>query len=341
MNKPILSGLVPDELKKLVAAAGEPAFRGRQLTEWLYRKLVLDPDRMTNLSPKLKDFLKAETIPCSSTVCGCAESPDDTAKLLIQLHDGEKIEMVIIPSPDRMTFCLSTQVGCPVRCRFCASGADGLIRNLEAAEMIEQVVHGAARIGKLPDNIVFMGIGEGLMNFPNLSRALEILTSAEMIGMSPRRITVSTSGYVPGIQRLAELGKPFVLAVSLHAVDDRIRAQIIPDGLRYPIAEILEACSEYREKIGRMITFEYTLLAGINDRESDAFKLAEIARKQHAKVNLIPYNAVNGDFRRPAPEVIRRFKELLESRHPHVTLRQEKGSSANAACGQLRRSHKA
>ncbi len=334
--KPILGGLKTDELKTLTVQAGEAPFRARQLGEWIYRGQITDPARMTNLPASLKDYISQHTIPCSSEVTESFMSSDGTEKLLIRLHDGECVEMVMIPSPERMTFCLSTQVGCPVRCRFCASGADGLVRNLEAGEIIEELHHGARRLGKLPDNIVFMGIGEGLLNFKNLSTALEIMTAPDMIGMSPRRITVSTSGYVPGIRQLADFGRPFTLAVSLHAVDDATRAEIIPDQLRYGIREILDACTYYREKIGRMVTLEYTLLADVNDSEAEAEKLAAIARAQHAKVNLIPYNAVSESFKRPSKKTITAFFNKLEQRGATVTLRLEKGTENDAACGQLR-----
>jgi 23S rRNA (adenine2503-C2)-methyltransferase len=334
--KPILGGLKTDELKALTAQAGEASFRARQLTEWVYRRQVTDPALMTNLPVSLKDYIAQHTIPCSSEVTESLKSSDGTEKLLIRLHDGECVEMVMIPSTERMTFCLSTQVGCPVRCRFCASGADGLVRNLEPGEIIEELHHGIHRLGKLPDNIVFMGIGEGLLNFKNLSTALDIISAPDMIGMSPRRITVSTSGYVPGIRQLADFGRPFTLAVSLHAVDDATRAEIIPDQLRYDIRDILDACTYYREKIGRMVTLEYTLLAGVNDSEGEAEKLAAIARSQHAKVNLIPYNAVSEAFKRPSKKTIMAFFNKLEQRGATVTLRLEKGAENDAACGQLR-----
>ncbi|MDD4318224.1 MAG: 23S rRNA (adenine(2503)-C(2))-methyltransferase RlmN [Victivallaceae bacterium] len=336
--KPLLSGLRIDGINALAVAAGEPPFRARQLTEWVYKKLVLTPEKMHNLPTQFKNYIRDNTDCGSSVISERSKSGSGTEKLLLTMRDGNAVEMVIIPSPKRVTFCLSTQIGCPVRCRFCASGADGLVRNLLSGEIIEQLWHGSQIIGRLPDNIVFMGIGEGLLNFDHLAAALDIISSPDMIGLSPRRIVVSTSGYVPGIRKLAELGKPFTLAVSLHAVNDTVRAQIIPSQLRYSISEILEACTEYRKKIGRMITFEYTLLAGINDDDSAARQLAEIAHSQHAKINLIPYNDTGSEFKRPTPDKIRRFQQILESCHANVTLRVEKGSDANAACGQLRRS---
>lgn len=320
---------------------GEPAFRAKQIIEWVFKAYELNPDRMLNLSLKLREELKKNFNCMSSELKEATKASDKTTKLLISLSDGEAIEMVIIPSRDRITFCLSTQVGCPVGCHFCASGEGGLVRNLAAHEIIEQLYHGISYIGegKLPDNIVFMGIGEGLLNFTNLAEALDKITHADYIGMSPRRITISTSAYVPGIYRLIELGKPFILAVSLHAVDDENRAKIIPEKFCYPLAEILQACDDYEAKIGRMVTFEYTLLSGINDSSEDAKKLALIAKKHHAKVNLIPYNESNNEFKRPAKIDILQFSDILEKAGVTVMLRLEKGAKVSAACGQLRAQH--
>ena len=328
-----------DDFKAFVKSSGQPAFRAGQIAEWVYKHHQLDPDKMLNLPKKLRESLKENFVCCSSKLIEKTKSGDNTTKLLISLEDKEAVEMVIIPSVDRITFCLSTQVGCPVQCRFCASGSGGLVRNLKACEILEQLYHGIVEIGCLPDNIVFMGIGEGLLNFNNLSLALDRISSPDYIGMSPRRITVSTSGYVPGIYKLIELGKPFILAVSLHAADEETRARIIPDKLRFSISEILEACDAYEDKIGRMVTFEYTMLAGINDSTSAADKLAVIARKHHAKVNLIPYNETDSEYKRPSEIDIFKFRDILEREGVTVMLRMEKGSKVSAACGQLRVQH--
>ena len=287
-NKKLLCSLAAEDVKAWVAAHAAPAFRASQILDWIYKKRIIIPDAMSNLPPGLRRALGEDFICASSTIESEAAAGDGTVKLLLRLHDGEAVEMVIIPAPDRMTFCLSTQVGCPVQCRFCASGADGLVRNLDAGEMLEQFFHGCAKTGGLPDNIVFMGIGEGLLNFSNLEKAVRLLCDPEYVGLGARRITVSTSGFVPGMRQLADLGRQVNLAVSLHAVDDAARAVLIPDKLRYPINDILDACDYYREKTGRMITFEYTLIDGVNDKPDDAEKLAALARRMHAKVNLIP-----------------------------------------------------
>ncbi|MCP3968623.1 MAG: 23S rRNA (adenine(2503)-C(2))-methyltransferase RlmN [Lentisphaerae bacterium] len=339
MNKKHLLTTSLTELQEFISAAGQPKFRAKQLQEWMFKNHTLDLDKMTNIPLKMRDLLADNFELCSSSIVDESCASDGTAKLLISLADGEAVEMVLIPSPERMTFCLSTQVGCPVKCCFCASGEHGLTRNLTAYEILEQVYYGIKRIGKLPDNIVFMGIGEGLLNFNNLALALDILTDPDKLAMSPRRITVSTSGYVPGMEKFAALAKPFVLAVSLHAADDVTRGRIIPEKLRYPIAEILAACDHYHASTGRMVTFEYTLLKGINDRLEDAGMLAKLARKHHAKINLIPYNQTRAEYERPSERVIFAFRDILEDGGIAVTLRMEKGSKVSAACGQLRSRH--
>ncbi len=337
MPPPSLLGATAEELRTFLVHAGEPAFRARQIINWLYVQRVANPEEMANLPLVLRRKMTEYFHLPATRLAESVTAPDGTRKLLLELQDKECIEMVLIPSPERMTFCLSTQVGCPVGCRFCASGAHGLTRNLTTSEILEELYIGAREHGGLPDNIVFMGIGEGLLNFDHLMRAIRLMTDAQAIGLSPRRLTISTSGYVPGILRLAEEGKPLTLAISLHAPDEATRACLIPEQLRYPIPEILRAADVYAEKSGRMVTLEYTLLAGINDSPGHAAELARLAIRHHAKVNLIACNPVGSEFKRPAPEVIRKFVECLEKHGAaHVTLRVEKGSPEAAACGQLR-----
>ena len=330
-----LQELCVDELK-------EPKFRAKQLAEWLYKKLVLDYTKMRNLPASFFDKLvKSNIINCSSKVIKYNKSKDGTQKILIELADHEVIESVIIPSEKRVTFCLSTQVGCPVQCFFCASGRSGLTRNLSTGEIVEQFIHCCQLIDyKLPSNIVFMGIGEGLLNLSNLLKALTIISSENEINLGARRITVSTSGWVPGINKLADENKQFNLAISLHAVDDETRAKLIPDKMRYPVDEILEACRYYREKTNRMVTFEYTLLKGLNDSLVAAKKLAQIALENRAKVNLIPYNSTENEvFVRPSNDRIKKFASILANAGVQVSVRKEMGDDVDAACGQLRNKH--
>ena len=334
---PLLAGLTRKDFAEIVSQCNQPRFRAGQLGDWIFGKHILDPDQMSNLPAALRQALQERFLAPSSKVAAADSSADGTEKLLLRLYDGESVEMVLIPTEERMTFCLSTQVGCPVRCRFCASGADGLRRNLLSGEIIEEFISGIARAGQVPDNLVFMGIGEGLLNFEELSKALLLLTDPEGYGLSPRRITVSTSGIVPGIRKLAALGKEFTLAISLHAVNDELRSRLIPDFCRYPVAEILQAVDDYRETTGRMPTFEYTLLGGVNDSLADAAELGRLSRRHHAKINLIPYNPTDSEFRRPSKERIGDFAKAVERAGGKVTVRRERGSAKTAACGQLRR----
>jgi 23S rRNA (adenine2503-C2)-methyltransferase len=338
-QKPLLAAVNQIELADFVVKHGQPSFRTKQLMDWVFHKRILIPSQMKNIPQVLRTALENDFCCVSSEVEKIDCAGDATEKLLIKLQDGNRIEMVIISAPERKTFCLSTQVGCPVQCYFCASGVNGLIRNINTGELIEQLYHGCERIGALPDNIVFMGIGEGLLNFPNLAAGIKIMCDHDRLNISPRRITVSTSGYIPGIAQLAELDLPLNLAVSLHAPNDSVRAQLIPEKLRFPVAEIVDACNAYRATAGRMVTFEYTLIAGINDTPQLSAELADLARKHRIKVNLIPYNPIpGGNFSRPTDAVLKKFEEVLLKRGVQVTMRMEKGSSVNAACGQLRAS---
>lgn len=333
-----LAGIDRSQLADYLQGIGEKPFRAKQIYDWLYGKCQFDVSKMLNLPQGLREKLLTDRMSVNSQVVECASGSGGTEKLLISLEDKEIIEMVLIPAPERMTFCLSTQVGCPVRCRFCASGAHGLVRNLRSDEILEELYHGVQKHGQLPDNIVFMGIGEGLMNFRHLKRSLEILSAPvpDGFGMSPRRITVSTSGFVPGMEEFAAWGRPFNLAVSLHAVDDETRSKLIPEQCRYPIAEILEACRKCAQATGRMPTFEYTLVENINDDPAMGRVLGKMAYDMHAKVNLIACNPVDGTFRRPSNRVLQEFQAAVEEYGTTVTMRVEKGSSAASACGQLR-----
>ena len=335
--KKFLASQSVSELAAWCETAGFPKFRAKQIRQWITGKFVTDPAAMPNLPAALREKLKEEFFAPSMKIKEISSGSDNVDKLLLELHDGEHIEMAILPAADgRITFCLSTQVGCPVGCRFCASGRNGLKRNLTTGEIIEEFTTGCRHIGGKCDNIVFMGIGEGLLNCSELFPALEMLTSEEEFNMSPRRITVSTSGYVPGMLKFAELEKEFNLAVSLHAPDEETRAKIIPDTLRFPIAEILQAADTYREKAGRIVTLEYTLLANINDSDEQAAALGRLAYAHHAKVNLIPYNSTGSTYRRPSRERIEAFERGVSAAKAVVTRRIERGSGKNAACGQLR-----
>ena len=331
--RPILAETPVPELTEYLRAHGAPAYRAKQIRKWICEKFVVDPAAMSDLPEELRRALAADFLAPSLTVDERVSAPD-VEKLRLKLHDGESIEMALLPASERLTFCLSTQVGCPVRCRFCASGAFGLKRNLRCGEMLEELVTGTQLAGRRPDNLVFMGIGEGLMNFTELSRTLAALT--EEFNFSPRRITVSTSGFVPGMREFAKLRREYTLAVSLHAPDDATRAKIIPDECRYPIAEILAAADLCRTENGRDYTLEYTLISGVNDALEQAEALGKLAYAHHAKVNLIPYNETTGEFRRPPERRLRDFEAAVAATGARVTRRVERGGGSDAACGQLR-----
>ena len=333
-SRDFLASCSKEELTQWCLKKGFPRFRGDQIFKHIHEHLELDPDTASNLPKDVKNALHEDFFAPSSRIDAVAGSADEVEKLRLELHDGEMIEVAIIPMGEKRTLCLSTQVGCPVRCRFCASGANGLVRNLTCGEIIEEFLHGCRRIGAKCDNIVFMGIGEGLLNTQELFAALEKLTGD--FGMSPRRITVSTSGYIPGMEKFAELKREYNLAVSLHAPDDETRAKLIPDELRYKVADIISAADRWQQSSGRQYTLEYTLIAGINDSVAHAEKLGRLAYQHHAKINLIPYNDTSSQFRRPALRDIERFEQTVAATGARVTRRVEKGKGAAAACGQLR-----
>ena len=339
--KPFLASASKQDIAEALKAAGQPAYRASQVYDWIVKKWIVDPALMTNLSASAKQAL-SEAFLCASVSIEAEYPADDgSAKYLLRLHDGETIECARIPAEDgRMTFCLSSQVGCPVSCVFCSSGESGLTRNLAAGEIIEQYFLLCRKLGQAPDNVVMMGIGEPLLNFDNLVAALNVITNPDGVALAQRRVTISTSGWTPGIRALTELRKQWNLALSLHAPDDKTRALLIPTKFRRDIHEILAACQEHREATGRLLTIEYVLLAGINDSPEMGRKFARLAADANAKVNLIPYNKARGAFERPSREAVKRFENALKTLHVPVTVRVEKGASATAACGQLRATSK-
>lgn len=336
--KPFLAGTDAEELTQWAEEKKLPKFRVKQVLDWVFKKRQLNPSEMKNLPAGLREQISDYFLCDTMSVVDVQEADDNTRKLLIRLHDGEYIESVVIPAKDRNTFCLSTQVGCPVGCVFCSSGENGLVRNLSTGEIIEQFFLTAGVLGGLPDNIVFMGIGEGLLNFNNLVKALNLISDDTYVGYGARRITVSTSGWVPNIYKLADLKKQWTLAISLHAPTDEVRSKIIPDKFRHPLNDIFEAVKYYEEKTNRMVTFEYVLLKDLNDSDDCAYELAKVAKQCHAKINLIPFNSgiLDSNYQRPSQNRITSFADILRKKQASVTVRQEKGSSIKAACGQLR-----
>jgi 23S rRNA (adenine2503-C2)-methyltransferase len=341
-----------EELKACFKEWGQPAYRVSQLLEWLYVHRVCDWESMTNLPKALREQLRADfTLGCLELVRKQG-SHDTTQKFLWRLADHSLIESVLIPAnpalygeaSDRHTLCVSTQVGCAYGCRFCASGLEGFKRNLEPAEIVDQVLaverSAGLRAGaseRLVSNLVIMGMGEPLANYDNLIKALEILNAPWGGGIGARKITISTSGLAPQIRKLADEPLQFRLAISLHGATDETRLKIMPVNRKYPLSELTAACEYYQAKRGRMITFEYILISGVNDGLDQIKPLANMARKLNAKVNLIPYNTVEGlPWQRPSEEQQEAFLKALEGQGITATLRREKGHDIDAACGQLR-----
>jgi len=340
-----IHGLLREELIALLRDAGEPGYRADQLLEWAYRRRVTSFEAMTNLPARLRGELAARLDPGLPEVVRVQGSADTTRKFLLRLRDGRLVETVLIPaSPalygersDRRTACVSSQVGCAYGCRFCASGLAGFTRNLSADEIVAQVLRIEEVAGERVSNIVFMGMGEPLANFENLLRAIRILNEPWGVGIGARHMTVSTSGLAPQIRALADQPLQVRLAISLHGATDEVRGRIMPVNRKYPIAALMEACRYFRQKRKQRITFEYILIAGVNDSEADALALAGLARGVEAKVNVIPYNRVEGlDWERPAEAAQEAFLGVLTGRRIPATLRREKGHDIEAACGQLR-----
>lgn len=332
-----LLDLTLDELEDRAAAWGQPRYRARQIFSWLYRRDAREIQAMTDLPRSFRAALEERASIVSLPVLTRQVSRDGTEKYLLGVGGREAVEMVVIPEGARRTLCLSTQVGCGMGCTFCATGLMGLKRNLRTGEIVEQVRTAQRHHGRLT-NLVLMGMGEPLANYPAVLKALRILTHPLGLGFSPRRITVSTVGLVPQIRRLAREGMPLGLAVSLHAPNDALRNELIPVNARWPIAELLAACREYVEITGRRITFEYTLLAGVNDDPGLARQLAALLRGLVCHVNVIPVNPVaETGFQRPSRDAVARFVRELRERGIPCSVRKERGTDIDAACGQLRR----
>lgn len=353
--KPPLTGETLDSLTEKLRARGEPAFRAKQILEWLYKKRVRSWDEMTNLSKPLRTWLDETFDLLPAQLVLNKQSADVTDKLLLELRDASLIETVIIRAPQegvgvdhsRKTICISTQVGCAMACAFCASGLLGLKRDLSAGEIVAQLLQVCYREDALTpraraelasfDNIVVMGMGEPLANYDALIRALTILNADWGLGFGARRITVSTSGLVPKILKLADEPLGFRLAISLHGATDEVRERIMPVNRAFPLAKLIPAIRAFSEKHGRMVTLEFILIEDVNDSLDQAEKLRDIARDLHAHVNLIPYNTVEGlPWKRPSITRQEKFADVLRAARVSVTLRREKGHDIAAACGQLR-----
>ena len=341
LEKPRFFDLAPGELDAQVARLGWPSFRGKQVRDWVYNKLVINPAEMTNLSTADRAKLAGAMTFASASVTKRQDSNDGTIKLLLTWPDGSVAETVMIPDGDRRTACVSSQVGCPVQCRFCASGINGVKGNLSAGQIVEQVYafnQILASRGERITNVVFMGMGEPMSNYANVMRAVRILHDPQCLNLGARRITISTVGVPSKMRELADEDLPINLAISLHAPNEPLRKQLIPWAEHFALPEILDAARYYFDKTGREITLEYILLAGVNDRPEHARELARVCRTMRANVNLIRYNEVESlPFKRPTSHDVVAFQEILRKAGVNAHVRKSRGRDIDAACGQLRR----
>jgi 23S rRNA (adenine2503-C2)-methyltransferase len=326
------------ELETALESHGGERFHARQLYRWIYRRGLTEFEGMTDLSRQLRERLASGFSVSTPEVVADQRSADGTRKFLLELADKRRIEAVFIPDTPAMTFCVSTQVGCAMACDFCLTGKMGLVRNLTAGEIAGQVRVLALATGLLdaPFNIVLMGMGEPLHNYDNTMKALRILHSEHGLAVSPRRVTLSTVGIVPGLERLALEPLMPNLAISLHATTEEQRTALVPPNRKYPLADILDACRRFPLKKRSRITFEYVLLDGVNDTPEDARRLVRLLAGIKAKVNVIPLNPAPGiPYERPSDARVDRFAQILADRHITVSVRKSRGRDIRAACGQL------
>ena len=354
-EKKSLLGESLESFESEILAADFPKYRAKQVFDWIFKKRISDWDSMKNLPKAFLEWLRINYVIDPTKILLDKQSNDVTQKFLIQLEDKRLIETVLIRAPQegvgldksRKTVCVSIQVGCAYGCKFCASGLAGFKRNLFASEVIAQLIH-MSRIDspKLEqssnesvsfDNIVFMGMGEPLANYNELVNVLKIMNASWGLNIGARRITVSTSGLAPEIEKLANEGLSIRLAISLHGATNEVRNQIMPINKRYPLEVLIPAIEKFREKHGRMVTLEFILIDGVNDSLEQAKALVKIAKRLHAHVNCIPYNKVEGlEWKRPSITRQNKFVQILKDANVSVTIRREKGHAINAACGQLR-----
>ncbi|MBQ7933293.1 MAG: 23S rRNA (adenine(2503)-C(2))-methyltransferase RlmN [Lachnospiraceae bacterium] len=341
MEQTDIKSLTPEELSREMAALGEKGFRAKQIYEWMHVKLAESFEEMSNLSKDLRNRCKEHFRYTTLEIVHVQESRiDGTRKYLFRLEDGNVVESVWMKYKHGNSVCISSQVGCRMGCRFCASTLDGLERNLLPSEMLEQIYAITRHTGERVSNVVVMGTGEPMDNYENLLTFLKLLTGEGGLHISQRNVTVSTCGLVPQMRRLAEEKLQITLALSLHATTDEKRRALMPIANRYSIKELMEVCAYYFEQTGRRITFEYSLVGGVNDRDEDASELIALARPLNCHINLIPVNPIKErDYVQSENERIQAFKNKLERNHINVTVRREMGRDIDGACGQLRRKY--
>ena len=333
-----IKSMTLEELQELMVSMGEKKFRAKQIYGWLHQHLAVSYDEMANLPKSLKEKLEPYPVTALETIDVQISKIDGTRKYLFRLSDGNMIESVLMKYRHGNSVCISSQAGCRMGCRFCASTIGGLARNLLPSEMLDQIYRIQSSTGERISNVVVMGSGEPLDNYDNLLRFIHLLTAEGGLHLSQRNLTVSTCGSVPRMYQLADEKLQMTLAVSLHASNDEKRQELMPIAKKYSIKELLKACRYYFEKTGRRITFEYSLVAGVNDRKEDALELAGILKGMNCHVNLIPVNPVRErSFVRSGREAVENFKINLEKCGINGTIRREMGSDIDGACGQLRK----
>ena len=339
-----LTSLLPNEISD---ALGIKPFQGKQIFRWLHRKGVYDFEAMSDLSKDLRERLKtscraAQLIPVTTMRAKREEAASRTGKMLFQLPEGDTIESVVLLDRERVTLCVSSQAGCPLGCAFCATGQSGFRRNLTSGEIAEQVTRLVVEqeLGDRTPNIVYMGMGEPFLNYDAVVQSIRIIMEKEGLNIGARKITVSTAGDVPGIRRFAEEDWQVRLAISLHAANDTLRTKLVPINRRYNLTALIEAVDYYCLKTGRQLSFEWTLIHGVNDSAEDAHQLVNLLRGLPVVVNVIPFNPVEGiDFKAPPRAACNAFCRMLTNQGIQATLRHERGQDIDAACGQLRLRH--
>lgn len=341
MNKIDIKSLDYKELEESIREIGEKAFRAKQIYEWLHVKLVNEFDEMTNLSKSLREQLKEQyEIIHAEVVAKRTSKTDETSKFLFKLHDNRVIESVLMKYKHGNSVCVSSQVGCRMGCRFCASTLGGLERNLTVSEMLDQIYQIQRITGERVSNVVVMGSGEPFDNYDTVLKFVRMLSDEHGLNISQRNITVSTCGLVDRIRQLAEEQLQITLAISLHAPNDSVRRELMPIANRYSIREIIDACNYYYEKTSRRITFEYSLVKDVNDSREYALELVKVVRGLNCHVNLIPVNPIKErNYTHSDVSFIQNFKNILEKNRINVTIRREMGADIDAACGQLRKSY--
>lgn len=341
MEKIDIKSLNYDELADYIVSIGEKKFRAAQLYSWMHEKLACSYDEMTNISDKLKKVLKENTLYTCLVPVRVQESQiDGTKKYLFRLYDGNLIESVFMRYHHGNSVCISSQVGCKMGCRFCASTLNGCVRNLEPSEMLDQIYRIQSLTGERVSNIVIMGSGEPMDNYDNVVKFLGLINSDKGLNISQRNITVSTCGLVPRIKQLAELKLQITLAISLHAPNDELRKTMMPIAYTYSIEQIMDACRYYLSQTARRISFEYSLVKGVNDSPECARQLIKLVHGMNCHINLIPVNHIKErDYEQSEKNSIHNFKEILEKAGVNVTIRREMGRDIDGACGQLRQNH--